>query len=77
MLLVDTPQKFRKNPRFWEKSISTKFEKFESISTEVGSPPPQITLIYYPHQGAILQEPSPWNEGLISRSNEMFFCYVL
>ena len=40
VLYVDTSRKFRKNPIFWAKSISTIFENFERISTEVGSPPP-------------------------------------
>ena len=38
-------ENFEKNPRFWAKSFSTIFENFESISTEVGSPPPQIGLL--------------------------------
>ena len=41
MIWVEVSRKFSKNPHFWQKSISTNFEIFESISTEVGSPLPK------------------------------------
>merc|ERR1711873_327671 len=44
VICVEVSRKFSKNPHFWQKSISTNFEIFESISTEVGSPP-QIALM--------------------------------
>ena len=47
VLCVDISRKFRKNPRFRAKSIVTIFEDFESISTEVGSPPEIYIYDYY------------------------------
>ena len=48
VLYVDKSRKFRKNPRFWEKNISTIFEKFRKYFYRSGvtSRPPQIPLIY-------------------------------
>ena len=39
VICVEVSRKFSKNPHFWQKSISTNFEIFESISTEVPSSP--------------------------------------
>ena len=37
---VEVSRKFSKNPRFWQKSISTKFENFEKYFYRGGVPPP-------------------------------------
>ena len=37
VICVEVSRKFSKNPHFWQKSISTQDENFESISTEVPS----------------------------------------
>ena len=39
MLYVDTSRKFRKNPRFWAKNISTKFRKFRKYFYRGGVTP--------------------------------------
>ena len=38
---VEVSRKFSKNPRFWQKSISTKFENFEKYFYRGGVTPPQ------------------------------------
>ena len=46
VLYVDTSQKFQKNPRFWEKSISTNFRKFRKYFYRGGVTSPQkISLV--------------------------------
>ena len=50
VLYVDTSRKFRKIPDFGQKVFLQIFENFESISTEVGSPPCKNTSDRYPSQ---------------------------
>ena len=46
VICVEVSRKFSKNPHFLQKSISTNFKIFESISTEVGSPPKYLCFIF-------------------------------
>ena len=49
VLYVDTSRKFRKNPRFWEKSISINFRKFRKYFYRGGVTPPQYLWCICPN----------------------------